>query len=265
MPQKPKTPVQPTGYPYPIAPIAYLKDKVLKHPNTPAVLEFFRIEALLRSKKVIEKYKTLTAKKDMKESEVARVCGLPGNGVWQGVHHAYLLENDPIMLANVGEQPNDQYGIHDLQDDLFLVGNFPNVLSGSIMWELERQMRQKDSPFLWVRLDSRHGPNTIWKRLKKLLEKKQKPQSTESDSYPKALSLQSPIQDIKAWIDYFRCYDLRHCDGKSYKEIAFEVYKNAPIQRKTDHVQKAVDRVTTLIQYAESNNWPPHSGFLQKS
>jgi len=263
MPQKPKTPVQPTGYPYPIAPIAYLKNKALKHPNTPAVLEFFRIEALLRSEKVIEKYKTLTAKKDMKESEVAPQCGLPGDGAWYGVHHAYLLEKDPIMLANVGDQPNDQYGIHDLQVDL-LEAHLLKGYGGS-KWNLEYQMRQKDSPFLWVRLDSRHGPNTIWKKLEELLEKKRKQRSTESDTYPKAKPLQSPIQDIKAWIDYFRCYDLLHGDGKSYKEIAFEVYKDAPIQRKTDHVQKAVKRVSTLIQKAESNNWPPPSGFLKKS
>jgi len=261
MPRKPKTSAQPTGYPYRIKPIAYLKDKELKHPNTLGVIEFFKIEALLRSEWVMEKYRSLKAQKDMKEMDVALQCGLPGDGVWHGVHHVYLLKREPFMAAGFGEQPNDQFGIHDLQEDL-VEGNPIKGFGGS-MWKLEYQMRQKESPFLWVRLDSRHGPNTIWKRLKELLEKKHKQQSTEGDSYPQTSSLQSPIQDIKAWIDYFRCYDLLHCDGKSYKEIAFEVYKDAPIQRKTDHVQKAVNRVTKLIRYAESDQWPPPSGFLK--
>ena len=263
MPRKPKTSAQPTGYPYRIKPIAYLKDKELKHPNTPGVIEFFKIEALLRSEWVMEKYRSLKAQKDMKEMDVALQCGLPGDGVWHGVHHVYLLKREPFMAAGFGEQPNDQFGIHDLKLHLFNANPTGVGFGGSIMWNLEYQMRQKDSPYLWLRLDSRHGPNTIWKRLKELLEKKHKQQSTEGDSYPKPLPPQSPIQEIKAWIDYFRCYDLHHCERKSFQDIADDVYKDAPILRKANLAQKAVTRVTTLIQYAESNTWPPPSGFLK--
>ena len=65
--------------------------------------------------------------------------------------------------------------------------------------------------------------------------------------------------DVSTWIDYFRCYDLRRCEGKSFGEIALQVYGNS---NKRDFAKKGYDRVSILIPYAETHNWPPPANFL---
>ena len=66
--------------------------------------------------------------------------------------------------------------------------------------------------------------------------------------------------DIHTWIDYFRCYDLRQCEGKTFGQIAAKVYGDST--KKYENAETAYKRVSKLIHYAESNNWPPPTNFL---
>lgn len=62
---------------------------------------------------------------------------------------------------------------------------------------------------------------------------------------------------MKAWLDYFRCYDLRQL-GKTFGQVALQVYGESD---KRENAEKAYDRVSKLIEYAERKEWPPPSGF----
>jgi hypothetical protein len=63
-----------------------------------------------------------------------------------------------------------------------------------------------------------------------------------------------PITEVRAWVKYLQCYDLRHLQGLSYGQIATEVYGDHK-QRET--AEKAVIRVGELINAAQVNAWPP--------
>jgi hypothetical protein len=144
---------------------------------------------------------------------------------------------------------------------------------------LEQAILNKDPRYLWVRIDAAYPPTRILKALKKELEKRHKtlnvispelghtvlvssPSEIWGDFQPRHPSKKPPLLSIKTWIDYFRCYDLRRCKALSYGQIAHKVYGDS--KNKYEVAEKAVKRVGKLIEYAESNNWPPPSNFLNK-
>lgn len=262
MSPKPKTSVKPTHYPYTILSYEYLKNKELKIPSSNDVLEFLRIEALLRSKSLMELYEATFGSKPTKNDEaiVIEQGIIFGWGILKGEHHSLLLKAHPEFEDQITGQPYGRFGINDLQ--LSLLEQAPSG-QGEVMNWIQDGMIDPNSPYLWLQIDSRSSPSPMCEKLKKMVRAKLNTYNLKQAALPKSSSTKTINLDPYTWIDYFRCYDLLHCDGKSYKEIAFEVYKDAPIQRKTDHVQKAVKRVSTLIQKAESNNWPPPSGFLK--
>ena len=71
-----------------------------------------------------------------------------------------------------------------------------------------------------------------------------------------------PRLGVKTWIDYFRCYDLRHCEAKTFGQIARKVYGDST--KFYEVAEKAFKRVSKLIHYAETKNWPPPPNFLNK-
>ena len=69
-------------------------------------------------------------------------------------------------------------------------------------------------------------------------------------------ALQDRFDDIPAWINYFKCYDLWWSSGGSlsHGQIATTVYGNS---KSHDRVKKAVARAKEAIEAAEAHTWPP--------
>ena len=133
-------------------------------------------------------------------------------------------------------------------------------------WLLNR-IKSQDERWLWLRIDTSYPPHAILKTLEKKLTQRHKkigpkPQDRivliDSDSTYSIVkpTYESPIRDFKAWIDYFKCYDLRYCDGLTYGQIATRIFgkRNAQLY---GLAKKACKRARRLIVAAEENDWPP--------
>jgi len=250
----------------------------------PLALEFFRIEALLRSETIMNKYEN--------DPTCEEECPLDfqydvefGWKILQGAHailllqddkpHAYLAQGiwDLSHWASEKEKEITQFFEDQkkqespLGDEWKRFGRYV-YLSNLLMGKLRKKENPEDRRELFLEIDLVNKPETIIKGLRPLIKKAHQDlieSRRRSGIYVNSRKKSPPTLQVKTWLDYFRCYDLRQCTEKSFSVIAKEVYNDTPIQRKTDQVQKAVKRVTTLIQNAESNNWPPSSGFLKQS
>lgn len=258
MSKKPPNQIKRNSYPYHIPSIEHLKDKELKDPSSNDVWEFFRIEALLRSKGLIDLYQETFgpgAKKDYRE--IIKEYGILDRWeILKGSHHSLVLKFYRDVEEQVTGQPYLKWGIHDLQIDLLQESEANHQ---ALMESLREQMKEKNSPFLWLEIDSRYPPTTILNKLKQMLKAKKEGYSPRlADSPPELLIKRL---NLITWIDYFRCYDLRRCEQKTFGEIAMKVY-GAP--NKYEVAEHAYKRVIKLIEYAESNNWPPPPNFLNQ-
>lgn len=256
MPPKPE-PARPTHYPYQIRSIEYLKNKEIKDPSSNDVLEFYRIEALLRSKSLIDLHQETFgpgAKKDYRE--IIKNFGILDRWeILKGSHHSLVLKFYRDVEEQVTGQPYLKWGIHDLQIDLLQESEANHQ---ALMESLREQIKEKNSPFLWLEIDSRYPPTTILNKLTQMLKAKKEGYSPRlADSPPELLMIKL---NLITWIDYFRCYDLRRCEQKTFGQIAAKVYGDS--KRYYERAEKAYDRVVKLIRYAESNDWPPPSHFL---
>jgi len=258
MTSNPKTSVKSQAYPYKIPSIVYLKDEELKDPSSKDVLEFFGIEARLRSKKAMDDYQA-----DL------RSCGTKDKeAIWEEEwfyhkwnellrsHHYLLLrsatENETVRDGH----PYSPYGIHNLQITYLQDGG----LAEEIMWAFEKSLSNENSPYLWLRIDSRYPHTTICKTLKEILKDKKQEyldHTGKQETKPKKTLTLDPF----TWIDYFQCYDLRHCEGKTFGKIAGIVYGDST-SKSYERAESACKRVSKLIRRIESQKWPPPPNFL---
>jgi len=147
----------PHSYPYSIPPVDCPDPEDLKKLDPWDVLEFFRIEALLRSQRVMKLYKQSYAswnKKDLHTDELLTTYGVWGGWqVLEGTHHYFLF---PGMVERFTHEAADKSGIVDLRELLIS----PVISKDDVMPWLRQAILRKDRRYLWVRIDCACPPHT---------------------------------------------------------------------------------------------------------
>jgi len=303
--------LKPQVYPYEIPPVISPDSTTAKKLDLWDILEFLRIEALLRSPRVTQFYKenqdffdVLKETKEIHDREPTFLSTLHMRNLalegwlineyevgcgWlalRGVHHILLQETqklpDWMSSNNSAEYLHQGYSpILDLQPLYEKEEGFSEITGFRRESALEMSLLNKEPRFLWLRVDASFAPTKTLNEFKQQLQKHhQELQAIPyykrcvpwayaaeygtaiSPSYPYHPTKKPPIKNVQVWLDYFRCYDLRQCKGKTYGQIAGKVYGDP--KTKYDAAEKAVKRVSMLIHYAETNNWPPPPNFLNK-
>lgn len=244
-----------TGYPYKILPFS--DPSKIGKPLPDWVNEFFLIEALLRSEKVMEAHRPNDKKALI---DKFREYGVVGHDPLRGTHHALL--SDPIedrewerRVARLGYvdislnildlgilaklQPNEY--VH--HDNLSLCG------SADGQADCLAYLRDTSPRFVCLRIDAAQPVETILKRLRLLLRerhKQVKQHSPEAGFYDRLQK--TPFRKVTAWLEYFRCYDLFQ-SGQTEEAAGAQVYPRDIIA--TAKANTAIRRVKFVIQHAE--------------
>lgn len=244
---------KPRPYPYKIPPVKFPE----KMPNLWHVLEFLRGEALLRSPIVHKLYRKAKGPPD--GLGLSERFGSGGH-IFTGGHHLWL---EPNGYDSPGNPPGwADKGLRDM-------GAISNLLPDQAEhWK--HAMIANTSDYMYVEIAPAFPPKAILDALRPILVERHK--ATQGDRgearlmrhpdlpgrtawlIPFHTRKRPPIRDLKTWLNYLHCYDLRRCEGLSFGQIAKQVYGS---QTKRDLAEKAFDRVTHLIQAAEQNDWPP--------
>lgn len=228
-------------YPYPLPGLSPLEPEVVRNFNPWAVLEVLRIEALLRSKGVMELYRSEgpTPGSGLKLMLRYRVNW----SVLEGSHYRYLDAPSSLETAAPG------ISVLSLNNLMWLAGALSslNEKETSDLQELFFHWMQSET--LWLCIDASLPPDVVIKTLRPILAQRSKP--TRESSW------ETMQVDFLAWLDRFRCYDFRVRDGCPYEDIGQRVYALAPEAGGPDRVKKAVMAVRRLIDAAEQNAWPP--------
>ncbi|MEO6111612.1 MAG: hypothetical protein ABIQ24_07260, partial [Nitrospiraceae bacterium] len=205
-------------------------------------LEFFRIEALLRSEEVQRMYR-----KNATGRSLHKRFGIFWDGL-RGYHH-YLLRSATLEDA----------GIVDM--DKWQNPNKAQLLIYPIRHDPPR--------FIHLQLDCAVPPATVVKTLMPLLTERHRPLKVALEKswtvlrHPKE---NPPITHVAAWLTYLNCYDLRQCDGLTFGQIGKQVF-GAPAGRGSqaakgkrthyDQAERGYKAVKRLIKEAVANHWPP--------
>jgi hypothetical protein len=207
-----------------------------------SVLEFFRHEALLRSRTVQDLYTCRD------EQTLQRKYGLKWKDFWNRLQ--WLDPQFPVFQGRWNLK-------HEVRDD-------PEMLK-----LLEQKLfEEEDARYLIVQIDTAVPPVRILQSLKRQLVFRhkrviagvQEPRLTITDDHrsipPYHPRRRPPIDNFMTWAKYLDCYDLRIVESRTFGEIAKKVYPPGGSKAR-DRAEKAVLRVTGLIRAAEQNNWPP--------
>ncbi len=204
-----------------------------------------------------------------------------------GSHHK-LITIEPIGIHHLFYTPD--CGIEDLRWGIVEYSK-PNFESNDdlVHWLKGAYDMFLDEQYLTLRIDTAYPPDRILKALKIELERRHKTEKNVSISKPEVTIIgpneyrfinpnnarmkskkyqfyircyhptkKSPIRKIQTWLDYFTCYDLRHCQNLTFGDIAKKVYPpGGPKNR--DRAEIAFRRIVKLIKAAETNHWPPPS------
>lgn len=228
-------------YPYPLPELSPLDPQAVKNVTPWAVLEVLRIEALLRSKTVMELYRSEGPRL---ESSVKLMLRYRVNwSVLEGSHYRYLDAPSSLEAAAPG------IWVLSLNNLMWLAGALSMLAekeSGDLQELFFHWVR---SETIWLSIDGSLPPDVVIKTLRPILAQRSK--AARESSW-------EPTQaDLLAWLDRFRCYDLRFRDGRSYEEIGQIVYALAAEAGGADGAKKAVMAVRHLIDAAEQHAWPP--------
>jgi len=263
MPAKPTVKAQP--YPYEIPSIEYLKERDPKIIHPWLVQEFIRIEALLRSSKVMKLYTQTfasTKKGDLTTDTLYRDYSvIQGWEVLEGQHHPF--RNEKTAPSHVEKnQPYSHVGITDLKAKIRLSKTKPEEYD--LFWcELQDEVLSGDYTNLVLEIDVSYPIPNIIRALRKLIAEQKAQAKKTPDVWGHFIHFIHFIKlNFQTWIDYFRCYDLRRCEGKTFGQIAGKVYGDAT--KKYENAETAYKRVSKLIHYTETNTWPPPANFLNK-
>jgi len=184
MPTRPDKKV--TSYPYTIPPLPTFFPQALTHNGSWEALEFFRIEALLRSKKVMEVYRR-TYKKDTKTNRTPDNLFMDfavkdGWNVLNGSHHK-LISIEPIGIHHLFYTPD--CGIRDLR---WVIAGRPKTIFEPndylVHWLKGSNDKFLAERYLTLRIDTAHPPDRILKALKIELERRHKTEKNVSISKP---------------------------------------------------------------------------------
>lgn len=249
-------------YPFKIPKIHRPPPELLNQLDPWAILEFFRVEALLRSKKIHQIYRDGWGPLIMEETygfcfeEV--LVEYPG-------HHT-LIDSFPVFVPPLSPSYSPIRDItKELRKEVVLQDWFP----------LRKRIY---SVYRHFRLDCRYPPETIIKHLRPLLKLAYQeslglpenqdssqdfvpPQQKDpSDDFviPEHSFKKPPINNgnFFLWLDYLKCFDLRECNALSFGKIAQRVFDQSG-NKAYRRAEQAHRRVTKLISDAEQNIWPP--------
>ena len=107
---------------------------------------------------------------------------------------------------------------------------------------------EKQSRYLYLMIDTAEVSSSDMKLLNGLLRKRQKRKPAENEPHP--------IQDVHAWLNYLKCYDIRRLEGASFKSIGRQVFGSQKNSSTVLHeAKRACDNVTKLIRNAEKGRW----------
>ncbi len=278
----PFSPPAPRPYPYKIPPPPKPDPRTLKQLDRREVIEFVRIEALLRSPVVWALYRQALRRTQRRRYSAppvrnvelwtflymgnmenrlklrgkadAEIRGLLWNSslrkrftvedgwaVLLGSHHRYLrprlspfhISHAIVDLARLHRTPGLYFDLKYLEEHssryLYLMINYA-AISRADLAALDHELRERQKA---------ESPDTGRRKA-------------------------PPIKDVRAWLNYFRCYDLRRCEGASFGEIGQRVY-DAPEGRSGQAVKKrqtatreakrAFKKVNDLIPCAEKGPW----------
>lgn len=256
------------------------------------VLEFFRVEALLRSEIVIRLYQKdkasghlghlkkeeyfkkfywrLTPEDGKNDSLHKEYNVLGGWLALKGFHHSYIsLDRTPSILGQPGSPTSDRCVVNVTRS--LLIGSRlgrPDGLNDNLKaytWLLNRDIEtDKGKRYLWLRLDTAFRPHTILSLLKPTLmamHKELGPIAWEKNGpvilHPNKRALILGYTGIRKWFNCLTCYDLRTKIPKpSFGKIAEYVY-GANNAQTYERAEQSYKRFKQLIAAAESNNWPP--------
>ena len=210
-----------TPYPYPIRGVECPPDSVLERIDPWLILEFFRVEALLRSPTVQQLYRMhmSSLSSDPSLSTEGNLLLFSRYGIsWANINsvdHHFLLNPHPVQSLT-------QAGITDM-GAIIKDGQ-------SEFWNLT--MKSDTPQYVYLAINAAFPPETILKALKPVLKERNKlvwdPEGIWKPVTEVVTSLRgprgdaqylvpygprkknSPILNIKAWLKYFRCYDLRY-------------------------------------------------------
>ena len=239
-------------------------------------LEFFRIEALLRSAKLAKVFRaTYQIGKDKVGARLREEFSIyKGWRILQGGHHSLLGIRSQEFAEFDKEMPIRQSGVFNLEQ-LFTHPFFEESLKSPGRY-LKKEITKYDPRYLYLEIDLMNYPKDILATLKEIITHRQqqirypeKPEpifdlKTINGSWLKVSRPWHPtkrppiIRDVNVWLQYLRCYDLRHFDGLPFGSIAKQVYPPGGAGPR-DRAEKAYARVQRLIEAAEQNNWPPPS------
>lgn len=225
-------------YPYSILPVRRPSPEIANQLNPSNVQEFFRIELLLRSERVMEIYRNLG---DTFEGTIELInrYGLGWHAL-RGKHHRLLL---PKTRRHVPVY------IQTYEDIAKSPKSFLSTMRALCEPEVETIDRESldgvRRNFLCLIQASPDIPvDDILAQLRPILVQRQKP------------SRQPYKFNLTTWLDYLRCYDLHISEGRSCGEIGKIVYGKQGSSRRFSP-KTACQRVLTFIRAAEQGNWPP--------
>ena len=253
-----------SDYPYKIPPFSGDPSKIGKRPPV-WVNEYFLIEALLRSQKVMKAYRRC---KERALMAILKEHGIIEQDPLRSTHHALLLAPSEDSETN---EKWAELGYVDMKlqiRDLGAVAKRPaNTIAniGGVSWswgfsgeeECLGLLRNPHPRYLFLQIDVSHPPTPIIHRLLPLL--KERHEAFKTMPPPKLLAssyrlLKTPFDDIPAWLRYFQCYDLRVRGKLTYGQIALQTHGNHKMR---DNPEKAVRCVNRVIRAAEDKAWPP--------
>ncbi|MCA9470181.1 MAG: hypothetical protein KC643_32690 [Nitrospira sp.] len=264
MPTKNQSPkIQPSPYPFKITYLSLPEgsEKILKRIDRWHLLEYLRQEALRRSEIL-----HALLKKD------------PINGIYKFDRNKYgsmwwniFGIESPITLELL-EAMNSLYFEKNCFSDIREYLEEGRRDKGFLA-RFGKEVLDWDQNHLLLHINATYPPSRIvdalrvylkiqHKKIKKIPQLYNDPKASDR---PKSLTPTSfsipwhPVRkpffkSFKAWLGYLRCYDLRRCKALSYGQIAKKIYGD---NKKRDLADKAFDRVTQLIYFAENNIWPP--------
>jgi len=257
-------------YPYRIPKVVLPKPPLTKNIELWVALEFFRIEALLRSEKFQEGYQ----KEDDGETfwSLCVEYGFPFLDPLKGQHHVYLdpsrcMPTDMKLFHRIEIYPSKIFKMSDLKKGekeckVKLPKGFPPFSLENPRFKIvaldtlypPQLIQDALQPYLleWHRKWKKSLPKTersIWVRSSLTITPKILFPSVIATTHHRS----PPIRDVEAWLRFFECYDLYTCKGLSFWRIANQIYGDS---KKYKNAKQAVRKVSNIIDCAVHHAWP---------
>lgn len=195
---------------------------------------FLSIEAFMRNKKVSQDYRA------GRRQDSALLSPRPFPMPWdvlKGKHH-FLLSKKSTELERVD--------VVNLSGPLTAS---PKTFLGELATSGRTISIDPNPCYLYLRINVAYPPTTIWKAIEPLLTQRRKELPTKDRKW--ASRWQKP-HDVRTWINYFKCYDLKkEHPNLSFGEIGKEVYPDKKSALRYRLAQTAVQRATEKITNPE--------------